>query len=141
MSATVRDYMNPQLVYLTEGSRAELALQSILDFGITGVPVLDAGEHPIGFVSLRELVGPLKREARASGTVVTVGVGETIAAAAQTLAARDAHQLVVVDETGRAVGILSSLDVVRGLLGLEARHPVAIDRFERKDAPATAASR
>ena len=93
----------------------------------------------MGFVSLRQLVGPLKlkREARASGTVVTVYVDESIATAAQTLASRDVHQLVVVDETGRAVGILSSLDAVRGLLGLAAKHPAAIDRFERKETQAT----
>ena len=34
MSATVRDCMNPKLVYLREGDRARLALQPILDFGI-----------------------------------------------------------------------------------------------------------
>ena len=58
MSVTVRDCMNPKLVYVREGDRADLALQPILDFGITVVPVLDEDHRPVGTVSLRDLVNP-----------------------------------------------------------------------------------
>ena len=63
--------------------------------------------------------------------VVSVGVDEPLGAAARVLAEKGLHHVVVVDTEGRAVGMLSAVDVVRGLLGLDARHPAAIAAFGR----------
>ena len=52
----------------------------------------------------------------------------TIEEGAKKLAESDYHHLVVVDDKGVAVGMVSSLDFVRALVGLEPRHP---DKFER----------
>jgi CBS-domain-containing membrane protein len=129
MSATVRDCMNPQLVYVREGDRADLALQPILDFGITAVPVLDEDHRPVGTVSLRDLVNPKRRGEWVTAPAATVAIDAPLAVAARTLADDEAHQVVVVDADGRAAGMLSALDVVRALLGLAAKHPKAIDLF------------
>jgi CBS-domain-containing membrane protein len=136
MGATVRQYMNPHIVYLQEGERAEIALQPILDFGLTTVPVLDEDHRPLGVVSLRNLVDPHKREQRITELVVAIGVNDSIANAALRLANANLHHLVVLDDTGRAVGILSSVDIVRALVGLPAKHPAAIDAFDREAAVA-----
>jgi len=130
MSATVRDCMNPRLVYLREGDRAAIALQPILDFGITAVPVIDDDHRPVGIVSLRDLVGPKHQVNWSSTPAVTVRIDAPLADAAAALANANVHQLVVVDADGRAAGILSALDVVRALLGLAPRHPRAIDAFD-----------
>ena len=129
MSVTVRDCMNPKLVYVREGDRADLALQPILDFGITAVPVLDEDHRPVGTVALRDLVNPKRRGEWITEPAATVAIDAPIDLAARTLAEDDAHQLVVVDADGRAAGMLSALDVVRALLGLAAKHPKAIDMF------------
>jgi CBS domain-containing protein len=131
MTATVRDFMNPQLVYLAAGARPETAMQPILDFGITAVPVLDDEKRPVGVLSLRDLVHATGARPAVSESVVSVGVDEPLGAAARKLAEKGLHHVVVVDGEGRAVGMLSAVDVVRGLLGLEARHPSAIDAFGR----------
>jgi CBS-domain-containing membrane protein len=121
--------MNPQLVYVREGDRADLALQPILDFGITVVPVLDEDHRPVGTVSLRDLVNPKRRREWVTEPAATVPIDAPVGVAARALADDDAHQLVVVDADGRAAGMLSALDVVRALLGLAAKHPKAIDMF------------
>jgi CBS-domain-containing membrane protein len=137
MSATVREFMNSQMVYINDRTRPEIALQSILDFGITAVPVLDDDERPVGVVSLRDLVNPRKEGMRVTEAVATVGVEETIEGAARRLAEAGVHHLVVLDVAGRAVGMLSAIDIVRALMGLQPKHPQAIDGVGRKgDVPA-----
>jgi CBS-domain-containing membrane protein len=80
-----------------------------------------------GVVTLRDLAARAKEPPRAA--VTTVSAGASIAEAARALASENLHHLVVVGATGEAIGILSSLDVVRGLLGLPARHPATTTRF------------
>jgi CBS-domain-containing membrane protein len=138
MGPTVRECMNTQLVYLRAGDRPRLALQPILEFGITAVPVLDDDERPVGVVSLRDLVDPRRRDALVTEAVATVGADEPIAAGARKLAEAGVHHLVVVDADGRAAGMLSALDVVRALVGMKAPHPPAIDSFGRRHAGADA---
>jgi CBS-domain-containing membrane protein len=127
MTATVRDFMNRKLVYLPEGARPEAARRHILDFGITAVPVVDREHRPVGVVSLRDLADTRVREAQVSEPVHTIGVDERLGAAGRALAEADVHHLVVVDAEGRAVGMLSALDVIRGLLGMAPHHPSTID--------------
>jgi CBS-domain-containing membrane protein len=121
--------MSPKLVYLEEGVRARTALKFILDFGITAVPVVDALHQPIGVVSLRDLVDPQKADDPVSKPARTINVDESIESAGRALASANVHHLVVVDEKGRAVGMISTIDVIRGLLGIDAAHPKAIERF------------
>jgi CBS-domain-containing membrane protein len=130
MTATVRDFMSPKLVYLREGDRAELALKPILDFGITAVPILDEDHRAVGVVSLRDLVDPKRRGARVTEHVESVAIDAPMIEAARLLTDADVHHLVVIGHDGRAVGMLSSLDVVRALLGVAAKHPKAIEAFD-----------
>ena len=124
----VRDIMNSKLLYLRDGDRASLARRYILDFGVTAVPVLDETHRPVGIVSLRDL----EREGddvQPKGDVVCVKDSDDVAAAARALAETEFHHLVVVDDKGVAVGMVSSVDFVRALLGMPARHPKAFEKI------------
>jgi CBS-domain-containing membrane protein len=128
MQKTVRDVMNPKLLYIRDGDRPSLARRHILSFGITAVPVLDDTHRPVSIVSLRDL----DREGDdvvPSGPVVTVRDSDTIEDAAKKLAESDFHHFVVVDDKGVAVGMVSSVDFLRALLGMESRHPRSFDKF------------
>ena len=66
-------------------------------------------------------------EVQPPSIVATVKETDTIEEGAKKLAATDFHHLVVVDAKGVAVGMVSSVDFLRALLGLEPRHPKAFD--------------
>jgi CBS domain-containing protein len=127
----VRDHMNPQLVYIRQGDRAGIALKPILEFGITAVPVVDDDHKPVGVVSLRDLVDPKRQSKRVSEPVVSIDKNASVIEAARLLADANVHHLVVVDSNGHVAGMISALDVVRALIGLEAKHPSAIETFGR----------
>lgn len=129
MSKTVADIMNPKLLYIKAGDRVSLARRHIIDFGVTAVPVLDETHRPIGVVSLRDLARDDGDRFEPSGVVATVSASESIEQGAKKLAESSYHHLVVVDEKGLAVGMVSSLDFLRALVGLAPRHPEAFDRF------------
>ena len=126
MALTVRDVMNPQLLYVDEDDPLDLARSKILGFGVSGVPVLDRSFRAIGFVSLRDFSADGKT-ARVTRPAVTVRPDESVADAARRLVERNLRHLVVVDEHGVTKGVLSALDLVRALSGLEPRHPARFD--------------
>jgi CBS domain-containing protein len=122
----VRDVMSPDLVYVTEGGHASLVLPQILRFGITAVPVLDRDHRPVGVVSLRDLVAGSDLEASMTAPAQAIAETASIEDAARALARTDYHHFVVVGTDGKAVGMVSSLDLLRATLGLPARHPAAL---------------
>jgi CBS domain-containing protein len=60
----------------------------------------------------------------------TIAMTASIAAAAETMATTNRHHLVVVGSDGKAVGMVSTLDVVRALLGRPASHPAAFPHYD-----------
>ena len=128
MALRVGEIMNGELFSVGREDAVDMALRAILLLGITGVPVLDDNGKPLGLVSLRDLVadkpGTTVGE-RMTQPPATVTADARIAAAARILARTRYHRLVVVDSAGRAIGMVSAVDMVRGLLGLPAEHPAA----------------
>jgi CBS domain-containing protein len=131
---TVGDYMNRHLVYLRGGDRIELARKPMLELGLTAVPILDEEHRPVGVVTLGDLSKPGAR-AKEGGYVHTVLATASVAEAARRLVADDVHHLVVVDAQGAAVGMLSSSDVVRALIGAPPKHPPSIERLIADEEP------
>jgi CBS-domain-containing membrane protein len=64
---------------------------------------------------------------------LTIDADAFVSTAAVMLAETGYHHLVVVDREGCAIGILSALDVVRGLCGLTAKHPEPITKLLRAE--------
>jgi CBS-domain-containing membrane protein len=126
---TVADIMNPKLLYVRAGDRVALARKHIVEFGITAVPVLDETHRPVGVVSLRDLARDDGDMFEPTSPVATVKASTAVEVAAKQLAESNFHHLVVVDDKGVAVGMVSSLDFLRALCGLEPRHPEPFQRF------------
>jgi CBS domain-containing protein len=130
MARSVHEIMNPELVSIRVDSRADETLDTILQFGITAVPVLDAEGRPIGVSSLRDLVRHGPKKAPMTTPATTIAMSASVAAAAETMATTNRHHLVVVGSDGKAVGMVSTLDVLRALLGRPTKHPAAFSRHD-----------
>jgi CBS domain-containing protein len=133
MAVDVAEIMNQELFSVRPDEAAGDVIAYLLALGITAAPVLDTAEHPLGFVSLRDLVdAPAGSPVSAlmSSPADVVSVRATIRDAAALMARRSRHHLVCVDVDGRAVGFVSLLDVVRGLIGEPVTHPETFPHYE-----------
>jgi hypothetical protein len=134
MAKTVREIMNPELFSLRPNDDGDDALGYILALGITAAPVLDEARQPVGVASFRDFLlprGPSKVAERMTVPAVSVSFDASVEDTARLLAERGVHHVVVVDREGRAVGVASTLDVIRGLLGLPATHPATFPHWDR----------
>jgi CBS domain-containing protein len=115
----VRSFMNAALVYVLEDEVCK-ARDVLVHFNVTSVPVLDDDGFPVGVISLRDL----DREGNVlhvSRPVMTVAASEDVDVAARLVAETNLHHLVVVNESGRAVGMISAVDLLRARLHMPAR--------------------
>jgi len=134
MPRTVQEIMNRELFSLRIQDGTEEALGYIIGLGITAAPVLDEAKKPIGVASFRDLLrsrAPATVAERMTVPAVTIPVDARVEDAARLLAERGVHRVVVVDRDGKAVGVASSLDVIRGLLGLPAEHPSTFPHWDK----------
>jgi CBS domain-containing protein len=122
--------MNPELFSLRADTKSDDALDALLEYGITAVPVLDDARRPIGVVSIRDLVRK-EPAPRISTPALSISADTTVEETARMMAENDKHQLVVVGGDGRALGLVSSLDVVRALIGLPAHVPATFPRRDK----------
>jgi len=135
MALRVSEIMNPELFSVRKEEPVDMALGAILALGITGAPVLDDEGKPLGLVSLRDLVGARPGATagdRMTQPPATVSAEARIGVAARRVARTGYHRLIAVDDKGRAVGMVSSLDIVRGLMGLPAPHPASFPHLDRE---------
>lgn len=132
MARTIDEIMNREVFGIPPDELAEDALQNILALGVTGAPVLDEAGKPLGMTSFRDLL--TRRGAtvadRMTRPAVTIRTGASIREAAAGMADSGVHRLIVVDDAGLCVGVLSLLDVVRGLVGVPASHPPAFPHLD-----------
>jgi CBS domain-containing protein len=115
----VKDVISGDLFRLRPGDSTADALSGILGLGITGAPVVDHEGRPLGMLSLRDLLPPKKGDRvvdRMSAPAAVVREDRPLAEAGRLLVETGYRRLVVVDSGGRAVGVVSALDLVRGLL-------------------------
>ena len=124
MAKYVSEVIHHELFMLSPDVPVGVARDALLALGITGAPVLDEDGRPIGAISLRDMF--VERDTAPVGDHMTtpadtIAAGATLEAAAAALDERGRHRLVVTDEDGIAVGMLSAIDVIRGLRGLPSR--------------------
>ncbi len=126
MAKYVHEIVNPELFSFRPSESVSNALLGLLAMRITAVPVLSDLGEAVGMISLRDLLGEQSRgtvQERMHRPVHMIGKDEEIAEAGAQMAEHNVHHLVVHDERLRAVGVVSSLDIVRALLGIPVSYP------------------
>lgn len=125
--------MNRELLSVEPDSPRDDALGFILTLDITACPVIDEAGALKGMVSVRDLMpeegGGTVRD-RMHEPAVTVAVDAKVEDAAHKLARERAHRLVVLDAKGRAVGMVSAVDLVAALVGEPVEHPVGFPHVD-----------
>src|SRR5690606_12942201 len=125
--------MNHEVYTVRASEPSGEVLGMILTLGITAAPVVDEAGVALGLVSLRNLARAKRDEPVAkhmTTPIATISLGTTVEEAGREMGQLSYHHLVVVDDAGKAIGFVSSLDVVRGLVGLPASHPPAFPHQE-----------
>ena len=137
MNSRVKDVMTEDVVAVRETAGYRDIIAVMRRRGVSALPVLDLADHLVGVVSeadlllkevgLEGLAGDLMatgrrgERAKAAGVTaadlmsrpaVTIGPGESVAAAARRMHDRRLKRLPVVDDAGRLVGIVSRVDVL-----------------------------
>jgi len=119
--ATVAEIMTEQIISVGPKDDLSATCDRVLDEKISAVPVLDEDGRAIGIVSKSDLLLASVRgemttaEAAMSSPVSTIPRSAPLSIASATMAKHGFHRLVVVDEDGISVGILSSMDILRWL--------------------------
>lgn len=133
MAALVEEIMNLEVFTLRPDETAEDALSYVLALGITGAPVIDDADELVGMISIRDLLGGRTGKTvgeRMATPAATISKRAPITEAGKLMGETGYHRLAVTDESGQLVGVLSTIDVVRGLTGLPASHPSTFPHYD-----------
>jgi hypothetical protein len=134
MPRIVQDIMNRELLAIRPDLPVREALELLHSFQVGAAPVLDEARHPVGVVAIRDLIhadaGGGTAQDRMSRPALCISISATVEQAAQQLARMNMHHLVVVDGMGIAVGMVSTLDALRALFDLPARHPKTFPHWD-----------
>lgn len=139
----VAEVMTSNVVCVREEMTVEALTGLLLDRGISGVPVVDAGGYPLGVVSKTDIVresyqlehssvtewigfgdnrgGGFDRDPFGRATVgdimmplaFTLYEDSSLSQAAAMMAIEEVHRIPVVSDEGKVVGLLSALDMMR----------------------------
>jgi len=123
--------MNRELLVVSPDTETQVVRELLQRYAISSVPVVDERRHPLGMVTACAVLdcNGTARD-RMSRPAVCVDGSTAIEIVAKRLATEDAHNLIVVDAAGSAVGIVSVLDVMRAMLGVPAHHPEAFPHWD-----------
>jgi CBS domain-containing protein len=125
MARTVDEIMNREVLMVGPEATTREVLNLLRSFALGALPVVDDARRPLGMLSLRDVFETDSVAHRQmSKPAMCVSISATIDDAARQLARTDRHHLIVVDGAGCVVGMLSTLDLLRALLGIPVRHPV-----------------
>jgi CBS domain-containing protein len=123
----VADLMSIEPISIEASAPVRLAQQLIDRHAVSGLPVVDARGRLVGVISQTDLVRvhadealriqwtALRVSAVMSSPALTIDSTATVSEAARAMEQHHVHRLVVVDAQRRPTGVLSTLDLVRGL--------------------------
>jgi CBS domain-containing protein len=119
--ATIREIMQTESITVRPDSPVTLALQLLIDHGISGLPVVDADERIVGVLSEKDLLKVFyeKDVETVAGVMtsnpITVPVDAPLVDVFDCLMANDFRR-VLVHEQGRLVGLVSRADLMPTIL-------------------------
>jgi CBS domain-containing protein len=125
---SVADVMTIDPVVIEADASLDSAVELMRAYGIAGLPVVDGRGSLLGVISQTDLIGaaasPLvgkvvrgqperfKVGELMSQPALTVRLADPLAHAARVMTAEHVHRVVVIDDAGRPVGVLSAMDFV-----------------------------
>lgn len=122
---SVADIMTRNVLTVASDAHLEDAAWGLTLKGFSGAPVKDEHGNVIGVLSKSDIVDPEKTDPKAHHHFVRDSMTPLLFAARSTDPVRFAvrrmvetgvHRLVVVDDRGEVVGIVTPIDILRGLL-------------------------
>lgn len=127
----ISDIMTRKVVCARPEMDASLLRARLIERGVSGAPVVDDWGRVLGVASKTDLIEHEVTSERGCKTVAdimmpvvfTLPADAPIGQAAALMAYEGVHRIVVVDEKGCVIGVVSSLDIARWL-GWCARYPV-----------------
>jgi CBS-domain-containing membrane protein len=131
----VSSIMTRKVVCARPEMDASLLRARLIERGVSGAPVVDDWGHLLGVATKTDLVEHEVTSQRGHKTVgdimmplvFTLPPEASIGQAAALMAYEGVHRVIVVDEKGCVVGLVSTLDIARWL-GWCARHPTGLER-------------
>jgi CBS-domain-containing membrane protein len=131
LTLRISDVMSKNVVSLSSRTTMAAAARKLLDYAISGAPVVDERRHCTGvlsaidFVKQQGGVSMADRERHEdlvchhmTSAVKTIAADQTLLSAARMMCAEHIHRLPVVDEQGRLGGMITSLDIVATLINV-----------------------
>jgi predicted transcriptional regulator len=126
---TLREIVDPDPLWVPADMPLERVAEALAERGLNAVPVCTPNGRIVGVLSktdLTELYGRgVEQVARDAMTpeVLSVKADEPLDAAIRKMAFEGVHQLIVIDEVDRFVGVITSMDVLRELAGFGREPP------------------
>lgn len=121
----VRDIYHKGVIFCKPDTPLQEVIRVMADTDIGAIIVAEGeGTRPLGVVSHTDAIArygddlsQIKASDAMTGDVITIVEDESVAEAARRMLDSHIHRLLVVDEDGTALGILSTTDVVRDMRG------------------------
>lgn len=125
MERLVRDIYHKGVIFCKPDTPLQEVVRVMADTEIHAIMVAEQeGESPVGVVSHsdaishygEDLAAILAREVM-TPQVVSISEGATVAEASKKLIESHIHRLLVIDDNGKPLGILSTTDIIREMRG------------------------
>jgi CBS-domain-containing membrane protein len=115
----VRDVMTNDVTTLASTDSIDFAARVLSERHITGAPVV-RGEHIVGVVSKTDLCDPRRADSTTVESVMTrivyaVRPTDPIMSAVRLMVEESIHRVVVVTDTGKLIGIVTAMDIVKAI--------------------------
>lgn len=129
----VADVMTKALVVLDVRMTLAVAAGILAERRISGAPVVSPKGRPLGVVTRADLLDPRHQgpettvETAMTRVLYAVKEGDPVMVAVRLMVTENIHRVVVVDDAGHLVGIVTSMDIVRAVARNEPEDAVPIE--------------
>ncbi len=120
---TIRDVMSPDPISVEATCALADALERLLEYKISGLPVVDAANKIVGVLSERDLLRVYAEDdARVVGDLMTreavsIGIDEPLVEVVDCIMSNDFRR-VLIHENGKLAGVVSRADLMPAILDL-----------------------
>ena len=130
---SAKDVMTEHIIYVEAGTPIRKALELLIDYDISGIPVVEGGKNLVGVITERDVLGlfsaPEDVEGKTVGDFMTQPAvsfeeHENLSDVCRCLADYYFRRVPVTSQ-GRLVGIISRRDIIRNILDTTSQNVTA----------------